>query len=213
MDIIRLGHSSFKIRGKQAIVVTDPFDGGVVGFKFPKVEAAVVTISHNHSDHNFLSGVLGNPFVIQGPGEYEVSGVFIRGIAAYHDGKSGALRGKNTIYKIEVDKVAIAHLGDLGHKLDDRQTDELGDIDVLLIPVGGIYTIDAKEAAEVVAQIEPRIVIPMHYREERLNRETFAKLGDLKGFFAEMGKDLKVLPRLTITKEKLPRELEVIALE
>lgn len=212
MDIIRLGHSSFKIKGKKATVVTDPFNADMVGLKFPKVEAEIVTISHNHKDHNAAKNVEGNPYVISGPGEYEVADVFIKGIQTFHDGKNGEERGKNTIYVIEIDKLRIAHLGDLGHKLTDEQIDGLGDIDILLIPVGGIYTIDPEEAANVITKIEPRIVIPMHYKEERL-KETFLKLKTVDDFLKEIGKEKKLLPKLSITKDKLPQELDVVVLE
>lgn len=213
MEITRLGHSSFKIKGKNGNVVTDPFDPDFVGMKFPKVEAKIVTISHNHSDHNYKEGFLENPTFIEGPGEYEIADIFIKGISTNHDGKGGVERGKNTIYKIEMDAMRLAHLGDLGHKLTDEQTDALGDVDILFIPVGGVYTIDAKTAAEVVAQVEPHIVIPMHYKENRINQESFGMLGDLKSFFAEMGKEVKILPKLTISRDKIPQELDVVALE
>lgn len=213
MEITRLGHSSFKIRGKQATVITDPFDPKMLGIKFPKVEARIVTVSHNHNDHNNTGVIEGNPFIITGPGEYEIADVFIRGIPTHHDNKYGEERGKNTIYKIEIDGVRLAHLGDLGHKLSDEQLDQLGDVDVLMIPVGGVYTIDAKKASEVVAQIEPHIVIPMHYNEDRLDREAFGKLSSVEEFFKEMGKSVNTAPKLLISKDKIPVELEVIALE
>lgn len=213
MEIIHLGHSSFKIRGKQATIVTDPFDAGMVGIKFPKVEARIVTISHEHKDHNNAKGVEGNPYIIRGPGEYEISDVFVRGIATHHDNKYGEERGRNTIYKFEIDGIHLAHLGDLGHKLSDQQLDDLGDVDILLIPVGGVYTIDAKKAAEVVTQIEPHIVIPMHYNEDRLNQETVGKLSKVGEFFKEIGKSINLQPKLTISKDKIPVDLQVIALE
>lgn len=212
MEITRLGHASFKIRGKRVTLVTDPFDPEFVGFKFPKVEAEIVTISHNHPDHNYKQGLSNNPFFVEGPGEYEIADVFIKGIGTNHDNKEGKERGKNNIYRIEIDNLHLAHLGDLGHKLNSDQTDFLGDIDILFIPVGGVYTINAKTAAEVVAQIEPTVVIPMHYYEERLNQNSFGSLAKVEEFFAEMGKQIKIIPKLVVTKEKLPSELEVIAL-
>lgn len=208
-----MGHASFKIKGKKAIVVTDPFDPDFIGLKFPKTEAKIVTISHHHSDHNYKEGILGEPVFIEGPGEYEIADIFIKGISSYHDNKNGGERGKNTIYKIEMDGMRLAHLGDLGHKLTDQQSDALADVDILFVPVGGVATIDAKEASEVIAQIEPRIVIPMHYKENRLNQGSFGEFMDLKDFFKEIGKEVKILPKLVISKEKLPQELEVIALE
>lgn len=213
MEIIKLGHACFKIRGKNGNLITDPFDPKFVGLKFPKTEAKIVTISHNHSDHNYKEGIGEGAAFIEGPGEYEIADVFIKGITTYHDNKGGTERGKNTIYKIEMDGINLAHLGDLGHKLSDEQTDLLGDVDILFVPVGGVYTIDAKVAGEVIAQVEPHIAIPMHYKEDRINQDTFGMLGGLKEFFAEMGKEVKILPKLTISKDKIPAELDIIALE
>lgn len=212
MEIVHLGHSSFKLKGKTATVVCDPFDSEMVGIKFPKVEAQIVTISHSHNDHNKVTNVEGNPFVISGPGEYEVVDVFIKGIQTFHDSNNGQERGTNIVYNIELDKIHIAHLGDLGHSLSDSQLDELGDVDILLIPIGGIYTIDPQLATNVIAKIEPRIVIPMHYKEERLAK-TFSQLNTVDDFLKQMGKEKKLLPKLSITKDKLPKELDVIVLE
>lgn len=212
MDIVRLGHSAFKLKGKNATLVADPFDEEMVGLKFPKVEAQIVTISHDHKDHNAVSNVEGNPYVISGPGEYEVSDVFIKGIQTFHDEKEGSERGKNTIYAIEIDKLKVAHLGDLGHQLTDEQLDALGDIDILLIPTGGIYTINPEEASEVITKVEPRIVIPMHYKEEKM-KVTFDDLKPVDEFLKEIGKEKKLLPKLSVTKDKLPQELEVVVLE
>lgn len=213
MEITRLGHSSFKIRGKAATVVTDPFDPSAVGIKYPKVEADIVTVSHAHSDHNFTQSVSGSPYIISGPGEYEKLGVFVKGILSYHDDNQGQERGRNTIYRMEIDKIHLAHLGDLGHKLTDDQSDQLSDVDILFIPVGGFYTINSALAAEIIAQIEPKIVIPMHYHEDRLNQQAFSKLTGLKEFFTQMGKEITILPKLTVAENKLPPELTVVALE
>lgn len=212
MDIIRLGHSSFKLKGKMATVVTDPFDSDMVGIKFPKVEAQIVTISHSHKDHNAIPEVEGSPYVISGPGEYETHDIFVKGVRTFHDNKNGEERGANTVFNIEIDKLHVAHLGDLGHVLSDKQLDELGDVDILLIPVGGVYTIGPEEAANIIAKIEPRIVIPMHYKIEGLN-ESFSALYTVDDFLKEIGKEKLVLPKLSITKEKLPPELQVLVLE
>lgn len=143
MDISFLGHSAFKLKGKTASVVTDPYDPSI-GLKFPKTEADIVTITHDHLDHNAADQVGGNPFVISGPGEYEVKGIKIIGVPSFHDEKKGEVRGKNTIYNIKIDGLYICHLGDLGQtELGSEQSDAIGQVDVLLIPVGGFYTIDA----------------------------------------------------------------------
>jgi L-ascorbate metabolism protein UlaG (beta-lactamase superfamily) len=163
MDITYLGHSSFRIRGKNAVVVTDPYSPDV-GLKFPRhIEADIVTVSHDHGDHNAVSQVEGSPYVVNGPGEYEIKGIGVVGISVFHDTEKGASRGRNTIYRIEVDGVSIVHLGDLGHALSSDEVDALDGVNVLLVPVGGLHTIDGKVASQIITDIEPSIVIPMHY--------------------------------------------------
>lgn len=198
MDIYPLGHSSFRIKGKNATVVTDPFE--------QKSEADIVLVSHNHSDHNVVSKIAGEPFIVDGPGEYEIKGVTVVGVASFHDNKQGAERGGNVVYKFTVDGVNLCHLGDLGHKLTDAQVETIGDVDILFVPVGGFYTIDAKTATEVVAQIEPVIVIPMHYKGE--------KLDPVVKFLKEMGaEEIAAVAKYTISKDKLPENTSVIVLE
>lgn len=214
MEITYLGHSSFKLRGKTVTVVTDPYDASI-GIKFPKhTSADIVTVSHDHNDHNAAGTVEGSPFVIGGPGEYEVKGVAIVGIGVFHDEAGGSKRGKNTIYRIELDGVSIVHLGDLGHTLTSDQVDGLDGVDILLIPVGGVYTIDAKIAHEVVTTIEPSVVIPMHYNREGLDQKTFGTLAPVATFLKEIGKEgILPVPKLTVTKDKLPEELQVVVLQ
>lgn len=213
MEISYLGHSSFKLKGKDVTVVTDPFKPEFVGLKFPKVEANIVTVSHNHEDHNFTQVVEGAPFIIDFPGEYEVKGVSIFGYPSFHDAKSGAERGGNTIFLIEIDGINICHLGDLGGKLTDKLFEEISVADILLIPVGGLTTIGPVEAAEVVKQTEPLIVIPMHFKVEQMD-ESFAKFATVEQFLKEMGaENAEKLDKLSITKDKLPEETKVIVLE
>lgn len=213
MDITYLGHSSFKLRGKQASIVTDPF-GSMVGLPFPKhTTADIVTISHDHEDHNAPGAVEGNPFVVAGPGEYEIKGVGIVGVGVFHDDSSGAKRGKNTIYRIELDGISIVHLGDLGHELTSAQVDNLDGVDILLVPVGGVYTIDAAMAAKVVGEIEPAMVIPMHYNRPGLDQKTFGGLSGVDVFLKEMGKaDITAQAKFSITEDKLPEEMQVVVL-
>lgn len=212
MDIYYLGHSSFKLRGKNATVITDPFDPKFVGLKFPKILADIVTISHQHSDHNFLSGIEGEPLIISGAGEYEGKGVKIAGIETYHDGSQGSERGKNILYRIEIDGVAIVHAGDIGHKLTESQLDNLGDVGILMIPVGGYFTVDAATAAEIVSQMTPKIVIPMHYKREGLTKE-FDDVTPVDNFLKEMGKgEIVPVSKLSISSEKLPAETTVVIL-
>ncbi len=215
MDITSLGHASFKIRAKLVTIITDPYLSDMVGLKFPKnVEADIVTISHQHQDHNAVQNVSGSPFIVSGPGEYEIKGVHIVGTSSFHDEEKGAKRGSNTMYHMEIDGVRLAHLGDLGHTLSSHDIEQLGEVDILFIPVGGIFTIDAKQAAEIITEIEPSIVIPMHYGKPELNQKTFGELASLAHFLKEMGKvGVVPQPKLSVTKDKLPEELQVIVLE
>lgn len=213
MEITYLGHSSFKLKGKVATVVTDPYDEKVG--KYPKdTQADIVTVSHDHSDHNQTSKLLGTPFVIAGPGEYEVKGVSVIGVHTFHDDQSGAARGINTVYVIEMDELRLVHLGDLGHKLTEENLAEIGSVDIVFIPVGGEYTIDAKIAAEVVKQVDPWIAVPMHYQQEGLEAGTFGKLVGVDAFLKEMAKEGVVpAPKLTMSVDKLPTELQIVVLE
>ena len=214
MDITALGHSSFKIRGKQATVVTDPYASDMVGIKYPRsVTADIVTVSHDHADHNAVAVIGGNPFVVTGAGEYEVHGVGIIGVPSYHDSEQGAKRGRNTIYRIEIDGVVIAHLGDLGHPLSEQDIERLDGVDVLLVPVGGVYTINAAEAVKVVHDIEPAIAVPMHYLTDGMDTKAFGELSPVSAFLKEIGKeDVTAQEKLVVTKDKLPEELDVVVL-
>jgi L-ascorbate metabolism protein UlaG (beta-lactamase superfamily) len=160
LDLTWLGHSCFRLRGKNAVAITDPYPPSL-GPRLTKLEADLVTVSHPHPNHSNVPAVKAH--VIDGPGEYEVKGVTVIGLPTYHDGTRGEERGRNTVFLIEVDDVRVCHLGDLGHKLDDAALDVIGTVDVLLVPVGGGNSLDAAGAAEVVRQIEPRVVVPMHY--------------------------------------------------
>lgn len=210
-----MGHSSFRIRGKNAVVVTDPYDAAGVGFKFPKgIEADIVTVSHNHNDHNMISNIAGSPYVIKGPGEYEIKGVILEGISTYHDDKKGEDRGRNTMYHFLIDGVNILHMGDLGHMLTASEVEKLGTVDILFIPVGGHYTIDAKVASELVGEIEPSVVIPMHYLTPSHNKQIFSSITGVDVFLKELGKEtVQPVSKLSVTKDKLPDELQVIVLE
>jgi L-ascorbate metabolism protein UlaG (beta-lactamase superfamily) len=212
MHLTYLGHSCFKIQDKitadGVTVLTDPYDKSV-GLRAPSLEADIVTISHDHPDHNNKSAVRGEAFVIDSAGEYDVKGVLVEGIDSFHDEKNGAERGHNIIYRITVDDVSIVHLGDLGHILDTKQLEHLSGADILLVPVGGKYTIDAKKAVEVVSQIEPRIVIPMHYKTEGVKLE----IDGLEKFVKEIGLKPRHEDKLKISKKELPVEdLELVVL-
>ncbi|MFC1612867.1 MBL fold metallo-hydrolase [Patescibacteria group bacterium] len=214
MQIFYLGHSCFKLQNNNVTLITDPFDK-TVGLKVPNIIADIATVSHEHKDHNNTSAVKCNevnPFVINMPGEYEVKGVFVYGIPCYHDDKNGEERGLNTIYRIEMDGVNICHLGDLGHLLTDAELSKIGNIDVLMIPVGGKFTIGAKEASAIINQMEPRIVIPMHYK---MNK-TSSSLGldSIEPFLKEMGiSNPEITTKLKISKKDLPQgAMEIVVM-
>ena len=214
MDIKYLGHASFFIKSKEAKLVTDPFDPKMVGLKFPKVEADIVTVSHHHSDHDQTNLINGEPLVIDMPGEYEKKGLRVFGHQSYHDKQKGAERGENIVYKIEGEGVSLLHCGDLGIVLDDAFIDTIGDVDVLLVPVGGFFTIDAVEASELVKKIEPSIVIPMNYNSSKLNQQVFAKLLPVSEFLKKIGQESAVpVSKLTIKKEELEEEMKVVVME
>lgn len=212
MDITYLGHSSFRLHGKQATVVCDPFDPDMVGINFKKVLSDIVTISHDHKDHSFLDGVEGVKMVVSGPGEYEISGVSIVGIPTFHDNKKGAERGKNTVFVIEIDNLRIAHLGDLGHVLSEKILEEIGAIDILMVPVGGEYTIGPNEAIEIARAIEPSVIIPMHYLSEGMKGEVFGKLSQVDEFLKDIGLTVEREDRLVYRKGDLQGEEKVVVL-
>lgn len=213
MDITYLGHSSFRLRGKSATLVTDPFDPKMVGLKYSGVSADIVTISHEHADHNQAGLVKDLHKVIQGPGEYEVMGVSIVGYPTFHDDKKGEARGRNTVYMFEMDELRIVHLGDLGHKLSDEVLEEIGNVDILMIPVGGFYTISSSTAAEIVQVIEPKITLPMHYKAQGVNPELAEKLTGVEQFLSDVGLPTERMEKLSIKKSDLGEELKVIVLE
>ncbi len=214
MEISYLGLSSFKIRSKKATLVTDPFSPDYVGIKYPDVEADIISISHDHPGHNYSKGVGGNPVVITGPGEYEIKGIKIIGIRTYHDSQKGVLRGNNVIYHYTIDGVSIVHCGDLGHKLDEKEIEILGEIHILMLPVGGVTTVSPVVASEIVTQLEPVIIIPMHYKTTGYRSEISANLADVSEFLKESGKENIIpQPKLIISKEKLPIEPMIVMLE
>jgi L-ascorbate metabolism protein UlaG (beta-lactamase superfamily) len=209
MDITWLGHSCFRLKGSHATVITDPYSPGL-GYSLGKPTARIVTVSHEHPGHSYIEGVGGQPRVVSRPGEYEISDVLIIGIATFHDGEGGKKRGKNTVFLMEIDEVAVCHLGDLGHVLTSEQIEDIGNVDVLLLPVGGVSTINAPMAAEVVRQLEPKVVIPMHYKTPVLKRE----LESVDRFLKEIGaKQVASQPKLSVSKSNLPASSQVFLLD
>jgi L-ascorbate metabolism protein UlaG (beta-lactamase superfamily) len=215
MQIIWRGQSCFQVvsspvKNGQVKIIIDPYSEEI-GLKFPKSDADIVLSTHNHYDHNNIKAVSGNPFIIDGPGEYEVKGVFVQGIHSWHDEKQGSERGANTIYTIEVEDLKLCHLGDLGQtELTSEQLEKIGDVDVLMIPVGGFYTIDAKGALKILSQIEPKIIIPMHYALPKLR----VKLDGVDKFLKAVGvKSLEPQAKLSIRKKDISEdEAKIIVL-
>lgn len=210
MDITYLGHSCFKLRGKNATAVTDPYQA-TVGFELPTVSADVITVSHDHSDHNNVKAVSGtarrkNPFIVTNPGAYEVEDISVFGVATFHDNTKGTQRGGNVLYKIYLDDIIVAHLGDLGHTLTAEHKAALGDIDVLLIPVGGHFTIGPEEAVKIAHELDPAWVIPMHYNTSEHNQDIFADVAKLEVFLQAFGAESQPAKSLTLEPGRLPEE-------
>lgn len=209
MEIVWLGHSCFRIRGREATVVLDPCPPST-GYGLSKPTADIVTISHKHDDHSYMKAVAGHPTVLDGPGEYEIHGAFITGISTYHDDRRGAERGENLVFRIEMEDIRVCHLGDLGHAPTAEQAEEITGADVLLVPVGGGSTIDGAKAAEIVSLLEARLVIPMHYK-------TDISKGALEPpdrFLKEMGVTaVEPQPKLSLSKSAIPNETQVMVLD
>lgn len=184
MDIRWYGHSCFKITNNRGeAVLFDPCDPDT-GYNLSGIKADIVLCSHQHHDHNYVSAVTGSPIVVTEPGEYQINGVSIRGRRFYHDNKKGALRGANTVFSVWMEGMHVLHLGDLGHIPSESEFKEIGSVDILFLPVGGVYTINAPEAAEVAGRIHPRVIIPMHYQTPQLR----FRLDDLAPFLRYMGR-------------------------
>jgi len=211
MIITWYGQACVRLQSKDTAVVFDPYHSSI-GIKLPKLSADVVCVTHDHDDHNNVAAVSGNPFVVSTPGEYEVKGIFIYGFASFHDEVEGKERGTNTIYSVEYENIQITHLGDLGTtKLTDEQLERFEGTDILFIPVGGVYTIDAKQAVDVISQIEPRIIIPIHYKIPKLKY----KLDPVDVFMRAQGvKNGEPQESLKILKKDLPQEkTEIVILK
>ena len=214
MNIQYYGHSCFKItakssgRGSEDIAIfTDPFDKSI-GLRPPQGNADMVLVSHDHHDHNNVEALKGEPRIIDIPGEYSVKGVNIIGISSFHDNKEGAERGLNTIFVLEAEDLRICHLGDLGCDLTEKQIEIISGVDVLMIPVGGKYILDSKTGSDIVKKIEPKIIIPMHYKINGIKLD----IDDEKKFCNEIGNCPKEkVSKLNLKKKDLEeKKLEVI---
>ena len=207
-EIKFLGHACFRLKGRDATILTDPVPRSL-GYKVERQKADIVTISHAHAGHTNLDLFSAPPKVVQGPGEYEMNDVFITGIRTWHDSERGTIHGNNTAYLIDLEEVRICHLGDLGHVLTNEQVEQLSGVDVLIIPVGGGTVLDPARAVEVISQVEPRITIPMQYRTDQgdSGREP------LEAFLRAMGlSDVAARDKLVIRASDLPDVPEVVVL-
>jgi len=212
MRIKWLGLASFLITTDNGIrIVTDPYQtGGELAYGEIRESADIVTVSHDHFDHNNVSVIQGNPRVLKKPGQFEVKGIGFQGIASLHDDVGGRARGKNTIFCFDVDGMRVCHFGDLGHELRDEHISGIGSVDIILLPVGGVYTIDAKIATMICEQIKPKMVIPMHYRDGKCNFPV-ATVDD----FLKDKENVRRLDtsHIEIQKEELPGTTEIVVLK
>jgi len=202
MNISWLGHACFRIETKEGSVLIDPFSKDI-GLRPPRIKDNLVLVSHHHFDHDNVSEANPEAFIIDGPGEYEKQGISVRGVASFHDRSGGKERGSNTIYVIKIEDITVCHMGDFGQdKFEDHQLEEIGNVDILMIPVGGVYTIDYKEAVSVVSQIEPKIVMPMHYKVAGLKVD----IAGPEKFLKEIGLTPEKVDKFKISKKNLPVE-------
>jgi len=215
MVIQWLGHSSFLIiSGNGTKIITDPYQpdafGGGITYGPIRISPDIVTVSHDHADHNYVEGLPNHFSVISKAGKTTVHGIEFKGIEAFHDPEGGSLRGRDVIFNMNIDRIHVCHLGDLGEMLTPDQVDQIGQVDVLLIPVGGYYTIDAKTASRVVDQLKPKVVIPMHY----LTDKCAFPIAPVDDFLA--GKeDVRRLDssEYEVAKEQLPDAREIVVLK
>ena len=212
MEIIWFGHSCFKLTERGlATVITDPYDAQATGHSPLSIPGEIVTISHNKPGHNHVAAVKGDPFVISGPGEYEIGGVFISGLQTNGHSTPIEMVERNIMYVFDFDGIKVAHLGGIDHLPNQSEVEELGNVHIMLVPIGGNSTLNAVQAAEIVNLIEPNIVIPMHYMTE----SSIIKLEPLNKFIKEMGlSSIEPLNSFKVTSPRnLPEETQVVVLE
>ena len=203
------GHNCFRIRAREATILTDPV-GRNTGYVLPKQTADVVTLSHEHPGHANLDAVKPQFATLRGPGEYEIHDVFVTGIRTYHDATKGAARGYNTVYLIELEGMVVCHLGDLGHALTEDHAEAMANVDVLLVPAGGGTVLDPAQAAEVVGQLEPKLVIPMQYATPQGDKD----LGSLEPFCKELGVEVPAgEEKLVLRQSDLGETMRLVALK
>jgi L-ascorbate metabolism protein UlaG (beta-lactamase superfamily) len=209
MKIEWLGHACFLLESSEGVrVLTDPFDPQI-GYPAPAVPADIVTTSHQHSDHNHTSSVQGKFTVVDHPGETTVRGISIKGFPTFHDDAQGSKRGSNILFRFTIDGLNVLHCGDLGHPLSAEQVQAIGPVDVLIVPVGGYYTIDAPTAAGVMKQLHPALTIPMHFLTPAINYP----IQTVDPFITAAGGGKKLnTTEIEVTPESLKKEGEVVVL-
>jgi L-ascorbate metabolism protein UlaG (beta-lactamase superfamily) len=215
MKIKWYGHAAFLITSDQGTkILIDPYEPGAFGgqLSYGKIKdhADIVLTSHDHADHNYTKDLPGSPQLVKGSGSKTVKGIPIMGISTYHDSSEGSERGVNTIFTIKIDNIQLCHLGDLGHLLSDKELAEIGPVDILLIPVGGFFTVDAKEATRVAEQIKPKIVIPMHFKTSKCGFPITPVEDFLKG---KTNTRRSKVSEATFDKATLPQQVEIVVLE
>jgi len=215
MKIKWYGHAAFLITADQGVkIITDPYESGAYGgaLAYGKIQdqADVATTSHDHADHNDTQSLPGSPQIVKGSGSKTIKGIGIKGIPTYHDPSKGNERGANTIFTFSVDGMQVCHLGDLGHILGDKEVAEIGTVDILLIPVGGYYTIDPKEATRVAEQIKPKVLIPMHFKTEKCGFPIAPVEDFLKG---KANVKRPKSSEVSLDKKSLPQQMEIVVLE
>lgn len=214
MKVKWLGHASFLITSEGGVkIITDPFEPGTFGVDYGKIEEAadIVVVSHEHPDHNYVKGVPGHPQVIRGAEGHQVKGVQFTGIASYHDDSGGSQRGPNNIFCFTVDGVRLCHLGDLGHQLSDKQLAAIGEVDILLTPMAGNFTLDPAGAHRVIDQVKPRVVIPMHYRTDKC--PTFP-VSDVEPFLTGKANVKRIdASEVEFKRGQLPASTEIVVLK
>lgn len=200
------GHSCFEIESGRRIVI-DPHNGRSIGLRPPRLKADLVLVTHDHFDHNAVHIVGGKPKIIKEPGEHNIFGMKITGISAYHDKVQGAKRGKVTMFKIQTEGISLLHMGDIGHIPPPAMIEEIGDVDILLLPIGGTYTIDPEEAKKTIDLINPRIIVPMHYKIPGLSL-TLRPVDEFTKQFAT-NSTLFVGREIEVSRAELPNSQEI----
>jgi len=215
MKIKWYGHAAFLITSDQgAKIMIDPYEpgafGGQLSYDKIKDQVDIVLTTHDHADHNYTKDLPGTPQIVKGSGSKTAKGISMKGISTYHDPSQGSERGANTIFTLKIDNIQLCHLGDLGHLLSDKELAEIGPVDILLIPVGGFFTIDPKEATRVAEQIKPKILIPMHFKTAKCGFPIAPVEDFLKG---KTNTKRPKASEATFDKATLPQQMEIVILE